>query len=276
MINVIISGIAGRMGKRIAHAVYNDHQTTIIGGLESRNHSCIGQDIGEVTGIGRLGLKVTDDVESLWDKGDVVIEFSSVEATLSHMCMASERKKAMVVGTTGFTDAQHDEIRELTKNFPCVMSPNMSVGVNILLKILGETARFLKNDFDVEIIEAHHHLKKDAPSGTAMRIAEVLAGALDRNLEEVAVYGRKGMVGERKRNEIGIHSVRGGDIVGNHTVLFAGEGESIEITHRAHSRDTFAMGAFKAAKFVVEAKDGLYGMNDVLQFTKKQLRRKSD
>ena len=276
MINVIISGIAGRMGKRIAQTIHNDPQTTIIGGLESRNHSCVGQDVGEVAGIGRLGLKITDDPKSLWEKGDVIVEFTSVEATLSHVNMAAECRKAMVVGSTGFTEAQRVEIESLSKNFPCVMAPNMSVGVNILLKILGETARFLKDDFDVEIIEAHHHLKKDAPSGTAMRIAKVLADALDRNLEEVAVYGRKGMLGERKRSEIGIHSIRGGDIVGNHTVLFAGEGESIEITHRAHSRDTFAMGACKAAKFVVDAENGLYNMNDVLQFTKKRLRRKRD
>jgi len=265
MIDVIISGIGGRMGKRIAHTVHNDPKTTIIGGLEIRNHPAVGQDVGVFAGIGRLQLKVTDNVESLWDKGDVVVEFSSVDATLDHMRLAAERRKAMVIGTTGFTNAQLEEIQDLTQNFPCVMAPNMSIGVNLILKILEEMARVLKDDYDVEIIEAHHHLKKDAPSGTAMKIAEVLADALNRDLSKVAVYGRQGMVGERKHNEIGIHTVRAGDIVGTHTILFGGEGESIELTHRAHSRDTFAMGAVKAVKFIVGAENGLYDMNDVLQ-----------
>lgn len=270
MIDVIISGIAGRMGKRIAHAVYNDPQTTIIGGLEIRNHPLIGQDVGELTGIGRLQLKVTDNVESLWDKGDVIIDFSSVEATLAHMRLAANRRKAMVVGTTGFTNTQMKEIQELAKNFPCVLAPNMSIGVNLILNVLQDMARVLKDDYDVEIIETHHHLKKDAPSGTAMKIAEVLADALKRKLSKVAVYGRKGMVGERKHKEIGIHTIRAGDIVGTHTVLFGGEGESIEVTHRAHSRDTFAMGAVKAVKFIVGAENGLYDMNDVLQLNRRK------
>jgi 4-hydroxy-tetrahydrodipicolinate reductase len=257
------------MGRRIAHLVHCDPRTNIIGGLEIRNHHTIGQDVGELAGIGRLRLQVTDDAETLWDKGDVVVEFTSVEATLAHMRLAAKQRKAMVVGTTGFDDKQMAEIRRLTQNFPCVMAPNMSIGINLILKVLKEMARVLKDEYDVEIIEAHHHLKKDAPSGTAMQIARVLAENLNRDLDKVAVYGRKGMVGERKQEEIGIHTVRAGDIVGTHTVLFGGEGESIEITHRAHSRDTFAMGAVKAVKFIVGAENGLYGMNDVLQFSRK-------
>jgi 4-hydroxy-tetrahydrodipicolinate reductase len=275
MIDVIISGIAGRMGKRIAHTVYNNPQTTIIGGLEIRNHPAVGQDVGELAGIGRLQLKVTDNLESLWNKGDVVVEFTSIDATLAHMRLAAKRRKAMVIGTTGFTDAQMEEIQDLTKNFPCVLAPNMSIGINLILKILKEMARVLKNDYDVEIIETHHHLKKDAPSGTAMKIAEVLANALKRKLSKVAVYGRKGMVGERKHKEIGIHTIRAGDIVGTHTVLFGGEGESIEVTHRAHSRDTFAMGAVKAVKFIVGAENGLYDMNDVLQLSRRKEKKES-
>ncbi len=257
------------MGKRIAHTVYNDPQTTIIGALENRNHPDIGRDVGEVAGIGRLRLNVTDDPESIWEKGDVVVEFTSVEATLTRMRLAAKERKAMVVGTTGFNDDQMAEIRDLTKNFPCVMAPNMSIGINLILKILKEMARVLKDEYDVEIIEAHHHLKKDAPSGTAMRMAEVLADTLKRDLAQVAVYGRKGMVGERNPKEIGIHTIRAGDIVGTHTVLFGGEGESIELIHRAHSRDTFATGAVKAVKFIVGAENGLYDMNDVLQLSRR-------
>jgi 4-hydroxy-tetrahydrodipicolinate reductase len=170
----------------------------------------------------------------------------------------------MVIGTTGFNTAELDELKSLAKRFPCVLSPNMSVGVNLIFKVISEMARTLGDDYDIEVIEAHHRLKKDAPSGTALKIAEVLARAVDRDLNQVGVYARKGLIGERKKQEIGIQTIRAGDIVGDHTILFGGMGERIELTHRASSRDTFARGALRAAGWVVTQPPGLYDMMDVL------------
>ncbi|HEB76676.1 MAG TPA: 4-hydroxy-tetrahydrodipicolinate reductase, partial [Nitrospirae bacterium] len=185
-------------------------------------------------------------------------------STIQNLRAASEKGKAMVIGTTGFSKEDLQEISALVRSIPCVMAPNMSVGVNLLFKVLRDVATVLGDDYDIEIIEAHHRMKKDAPSGTAIRLAEVVAGALGRNLDEVAIYARKGLIGERGRKEIGIQTVRGGDIVGEHTVMFAGTGERIEIVHRASSRDTFAAGAVRAALWVYGRSAGLYDMLDVL------------
>jgi 4-hydroxy-tetrahydrodipicolinate reductase len=170
----------------------------------------------------------------------------------------------MVIGSTGFSPEEMEEIRDLTGNVPCVLAPNMSVGVNVLFKVIRTVAEILGDDYDVEILEAHHHLKKDAPSGTAMKMAHIIAEALGRDLDEVGIYERKGLIGERPRREIGIQTLRAGDIVGEHTVLFGAVGERLELIHRAHSRDNFAKGAIRAAKWVVEQKPGLYDMQDVL------------
>jgi 4-hydroxy-tetrahydrodipicolinate reductase len=170
----------------------------------------------------------------------------------------------MVIGTTGFSAAEMEEVKVLARQVPCVCSPNMSVGVNLMYKVIGEMAKTLGDEYDIEVIEAHHRLKKDAPSGTALRIAEVLARAVNRDLNQVGVYARKGLIGERKKGEIGIQSIRAGDIVGDHTILFGGMGERIEVTHRASSRDTFARGALRAARWVVRQPSGLYDMTDVL------------
>jgi 4-hydroxy-tetrahydrodipicolinate reductase len=186
------------------------------------------------------------------------------EASLEHIRTCAELGKAAVIGSTGFSPDQLSKLAKEVQKIPCVLSPNMSIGVNLCFKILAEVAKTIGEDYDMEIVEAHHRMKKDAPSGTAMKMAQVIAQAVNRNLDEVGVYARKGMIGERSKKEIGIQTLRAGDIVGEHTVMFAGKGERIEITHRAHSRDTFAAGAVRAAKWVVGQKPGLYDMQDVL------------
>jgi 4-hydroxy-tetrahydrodipicolinate reductase len=196
--------------------------------------------------------------------GDVLIDFTLPEASLDHIRECAEHGKPAVVGSTGFSKEQLAEIGKYAQKIPCVVSPNMSIGVNLCFKILEEIAKTIGEDYDMEIVEAHHRMKKDAPSGTAMKMAQVIAHAVNRNLDQVGVYARKGMIGERSKKEIGIQTLRAGDIVGEHTVMFAGKGERIELTHRAHSRDTFAAGAVRAAKWVVGKKPGLYDMQDVL------------
>jgi 4-hydroxy-tetrahydrodipicolinate reductase len=225
----------------------------------------IGKDAGEVAGAGALGVKVADNLSEVIGKGDVAINFSAPkEAALAHLRTAVENGKPMVVGTTGFTPEEMGTIRELTSRIPCVMAPNMSVGINVLLKLVRDAASVLGDDYDVEVIETHHHFKKDAPSGTANRIAQVIVEALDRNLEEVGIYGREGIVGERPSKEIGVHAVRAGDIVGDHIVLFGGIGERLEITHRTQSREPFVRGALRAAKWVISASKGLHDISEVL------------
>jgi 4-hydroxy-tetrahydrodipicolinate reductase len=198
------------------------------------------------------------------EQGEVVIDFSAPASSLANLAQVAQRKRAMVIGTTGFTSQQTGELNRLAQQVSCVFSPNMSVGVNVLFKTLAEIAKTLGDEYDIEVIEAHHRLKKDAPSGTAMKIAEVLARAMNRDLGQVGVYERHGMIGERTRNEIGVQTIRAGDIVGDHTILFGGMGERIEVTHRAHNRDAFARGALRAARWVVAQPPGLYDMLDVL------------
>jgi 4-hydroxy-tetrahydrodipicolinate reductase len=236
----------------------------IVGALEHKNHNRAGTDVGEVIGTGKMNVLLSDTIESIKEKADVLIDFSAPEASLEISGVAAERNIAMVIGTTGFKKDDIAEIQSRCKNVACVLAPNMSVGINLLLKTLKDIANVLGDDYDVEVIEAHHRLKKDAPSGTALRIAHVLAEALNRNLEETAVYTRKGIIGKRTTKEIGIQTIRAGDIVGEHTVLFGGLGERIEVTHRASSRDTFARGALKAALWVSKQPPGFYDMQDVL------------
>ncbi|HHN64466.1 MAG TPA: 4-hydroxy-tetrahydrodipicolinate reductase [Nitrospirae bacterium] len=265
MINVTVAGVAGRMGSRIASLCIEHPDINLVGAFERKGHERIGEDVGLLLGKGVLNIPVVDDIQSVIDNTDVIIDFTSVGSTLHNIRVASEAKKAMVIGTTGFSKEDLKEITALSRSIPCVMAPNMSVGVNLLFRILGDIAKVLGDDYDVEIIEAHHRMKKDAPSGTALKIADIIATALGRNLEEVAVYARKGLIGERERKEIGIQTIRAGDIVGEHTVLFGGLGERIEIIHRASSRDTFARGAIRAALWVYGKEPGLYDMLDVLE-----------
>lgn len=264
MITVIVAGCAGRMGSRLVALIKESTTLTLIGAIEGKGHVAIGEDVGELAGCGLAGVTVGDDLSAIIERSEVVIDFSAPAATLAHLRIAARHRRAMVIGTTGFTTQELGELRTLAKSIPCLFSPNMSVGVNLLFKVLAEMARTLGEDYDIEVLEAHHRLKKDAPSGTALKMAEILAKAVNRDLEQVGVYARKGMIGERTRTEIGIQSIRAGDIVGDHTVMFGGLGERIEVSHRVQSRDTFARGALRAARWLVKQPPGLYDMMDVL------------
>ena len=264
MKRVIIAGVAGRMGRRIAAMVTDHKGLTVAGGFEMPGNACVGQDIGTVAGIGPLGVAIVDDVRSIIDQGDVLIDFTFHEATMELARFAAGQGKAMVIGTTGLTAENLAELKSLSRNFSCVQSPNMAVGVNVLFKAAAKVASILGDSYDIEIVEAHHRMKKDAPSGTALKLGEVVAEAVNRKLETVGVYSRHGMIGARTDPEIGIQTIRAGDIVGEHTVYFAGAGERLEITHRAHSRDNFAQGAALAAAWVTGQAHGLYTMFDVL------------
>jgi 4-hydroxy-tetrahydrodipicolinate reductase len=264
MVKAIVAGAAGRMGARIIHTIRQTEGISLAAAFERADHPAVGNDIGEVTGLGSLGLRIAPDLKSVLDVGDVVIDFTHHEVSVGHLRLAVEAKKPIVIGTTGFSGVEIETIQTLAREVPCVQAPNMSMGVNLMFKVVADMARVLGDGFDVEIIEAHHHHKKDAPSGTAVKLAQTLADALHRDLEQVGVYERKGIIGERRPEEIGIQTIRGGDIVGEHTVLFAGAGERLELTHRAHSRDNFARGAVKAAMWVVNQPPGLYDMQHVL------------
>ncbi len=258
MIRVIVGGAGGRMGRMIIRAIENTEGIEVSGGIEATGSPYIGMDIGEIAGLPKKGINMVGEIEKT--KGDVIIEFSTPEATISHL----KANKKMVIGTTGIDETGLKKIEDASKNIPIVMAPNMSVGVNTLFTIVEKIAPILIKDFDVEIMEMHHKLKKDAPSGTAMKIAQIIAQAMGKKLEDVAIYGRKGIIGERKNKEIGILSLRGGDVVGDHTITFAGMGERLEITHRAQSRETFAQGAVKAALWIINKPSGLYTMKDAL------------
>jgi 4-hydroxy-tetrahydrodipicolinate reductase len=264
MIKAVVTGAAGRMGSRIIHVLSTSEGIKLTGALERKGHAMLGQDAGGPAGIPATGIKLSDELASTLKAGDVLIDFTFPEISLEHLKSCADQGTAIVIGSTGFTKDHLAAVNEYVQKVPCVLSPNMSIGVNLCFKVLAEIAKTIGEDYDMEIVEAHHRMKKDAPSGTAMKMAQVIAQAVSRNLDEVGVYTRKGMIGERTKKEIGIQTLRAGDIVGEHTVMFAGRGERIEITHRAHSRDTFAAGAVRAAKWVVGKKPGLYDMQDVL------------
>lgn len=263
-IKVIVAGAAGRMGARLISLIDESKTFQLTGAVERKGHDAIGQDVGELAGCARLGISLSDDVTAIAGAADVLIDFTAPEAVLANLHAMALHRKAMVIGTTGLSTPQLAELVTIARSVPCVFSPNMSVGVNVLLKVVAEMARTFKDDYDIEVTEAHHRLKKDAPSGTALKLAKVLAEATGKDFDSVATYGRKGIVGERKQGEIGMQVIRAGDIVGDHTVLFGGMGERIEVTHRATSRDTFARGALRAAAWVVKQSPGLYDMQDVL------------
>lgn len=270
MVKVIVTGAGGKMGGRIISLISPLNDIKVTGAVEIAGHPLIGNDVGANLGLGKTGVNVCDRLADCIDQADVVIDFTSHEASLNNLIIAAEKKRAIVIGSTGFTSEEMKKVRELCGNSRCVLAPNMSVGVNVMFKVLEYCAGILKDDYDVEIVEAHHHLKKDAPSGTAMKMAQVIAEKLERNLDEVGVYARKGLIGERTKKEIGIQTVRAGDIVGEHTVIFGGVGERLEFIHRAHSRDNFAKGAIRAAKWIVNQKNGLYDMQDVLGLREKK------
>ncbi len=264
MVKIAVAGAAGRMGSRITALSREYDGLELAAAFERKGHKDIGKDVGQIVGIGDTGILLADSLEPMIGAVDLIISFTTVEASLEHLRLASAHGKSIVIGTTGFSKQDMEEVAEHTKRIPCVMASNMSLGVNLLLKILADIARVLGDGYDVEIIEAHHRMKKDAPSGTALKMAQVVADALNRNLDDVAVYARKGIIGERTPKEIGIQTIRAGDIVGEHTVIFGGLGERIEVTHRVSSRDTFARGALRAALWLHGKPAGLYDMRDVL------------
>ncbi len=266
-VDLAVAGAAGRMGTRIIACLADAPDLRLAAALEAAGHTALGRDAGDGAGVGRTGVTIVADPKTVITRDRVLIEFSAPGPTLEHLRLVADVGGRAVIGTTGLSAAQREEVAALGRRAAILFSPNMSVGVNVAFKVLAIMARALGDDYDVEITETHHRFKKDAPSGTALRMAEVLAEALGRDLERVAVYGRHGLPGERQRDEIGIMSLRSGDVVGEHTVTFGALGERLELTHRSHSRDTFARGALRAARFIVAQGPGLYSMQDVLGLT---------
>jgi 4-hydroxy-tetrahydrodipicolinate reductase len=264
MTRIAITGAAGRMGRSLIEAVHNTEGLRLTAALEHPDSTLLGSDAGELTGLGRLGVTLGADLAAVSDKFDVLIDFTRPEPTLANLAICRAAGRRMVIGTTGFSEAQKLEIAAAANDIGVVFAPNMSVGVNLCLKLLDMAARVLGDEVDIEVIEAHHRHKVDAPSGTALRMGEVVAAALGRDLASCAVYGREGNTGERDRRTIGFETIRAGDIVGDHTVLFAGTGERVEITHKASSRMTFANGAVRAAGWLMTHQAGLFDMQDVL------------
>lgn len=263
MLKVVIAGCSGRMGHALLEGVFADAELTLHGALDRADSSQIGRDAGEQFGKA-TGVRISHDVAAALVGADVLVDFTRPEPSLEYLAACRRAGVKLVIGTTGFSAEQKQLIEAAANDVGIVFAPNMSVGVTLLINLVQSAAKVLAEGYDVEIIEAHHRHKVDAPSGTALRLGEAAAAALGRDLEECAVYGREGVTGERDSNTIGFATVRGGDVVGDHTVLFAGIGERVELTHKASSRATFALGALRAAKFLKDRSSGLYDMRDVL------------
>ncbi|MCL6415442.1 4-hydroxy-tetrahydrodipicolinate reductase [Aestuariirhabdus sp. Z084] len=264
MVRVAIVGAAGRMGRVLIEALQASKEAKLKAAIDRPDSSLIGSDVGELAGIGKIGVELSGSLADKLDAFDVVIDFTRPDFTLANVELCRQHGKAIVIGTTGLSGEQKHQLKRAAEDIPILFAPNMSVGVNLCLQLLAMAAKSLGDDYDVEIIEAHHRHKVDAPSGTALRMGEVVAEALDRDLAECAVYGREGVTGERDPKTIGFETIRAGDVVGDHTVLFATEGERIEITHKASSRMTFAKGALRGAVWLQHKGTGLYDMQDVL------------
>ncbi len=262
--NIAIAGAAGRMGRRLIEACTNETNTTLTVAFERPDSTLIGSDAGELAGMSRLGVSILGDLEAVINNFDVLIDLTAPEATIKHLAACRAAHKRMVIGTTGISTDQRKIIEEAARDIAIVFAPNMSVGVNLTFKLLEIAAKVLGDNVDIEVIEAHHRHKADAPSGTALRMGEIVAETLRRDLSECAVYGRQGKTGERDRRTIGFETIRAGDIVGEHTVMFADVGERVEITHKASSRMTFANGAIRAAQWIMQKENGLFDMQDVL------------
>ncbi|WP_028229293.1 4-hydroxy-tetrahydrodipicolinate reductase [Paraburkholderia ferrariae] len=260
---IAIAGASGRMGRMLIETVLNSPDATLSGALVRKGSAAVGQDAGAFLGKD-AGVRITDDIEAVFAQSDCLIDFTRPEATLVHLEAARRHGVKMVIGTTGFDAPQKAQLATAAEQIGIVFAANMSVGVNVTLKLLEYAARFFETGYDIEIIEAHHRHKVDAPSGTALAMGEAVAHALGRSLDDCAVYGRHGVTGERDPSTIGFSAIRGGDIVGDHTVLFAGTGERIEITHKSSSRLSYAQGSVRAARFLEDKPRGLYDMQDVL------------
>ncbi|MCB1706867.1 MAG: 4-hydroxy-tetrahydrodipicolinate reductase [Halioglobus sp.] len=263
-VRIGITGAAGRMGRTLVDAISQVEGLSLTAALERPESSLLGADAGELAGQGKNGVSVVDSLSAVIDDIDVLIDFSVPDATLANLALCCEHKVAIVIGTTGFTAAQQEAIEQAAASIAICKASNFSTGVNLCFKLLDMAARVLGDDVDIEVYEAHHRHKVDAPSGTALSMGKVVADALGRDLDKVAVYGREGQTGARARDTIGFATVRAGDIVGDHTVTFAADGERVEITHKASSRMSFARGAVRAAGWLVAQDAGLYDMQDVL------------
>ncbi|MGE4268586.1 MAG: 4-hydroxy-tetrahydrodipicolinate reductase [Deferribacterales bacterium] len=264
MTRIAMVGAAGKMGRRIIALINEDERCTVSGALEHSACPFLGHDAGEVAGIGKIGVKITSDMQEALGDCDAFIDFTGAEVTMKNLDAYAKVGKPVVIGSTGLSAAQTEEVRKLGEKIPVLFSPNMSLGVNLTFKVLEMVAKAIGERYDIEIVESHHRLKKDAPSGTAMKMGEVIANVLGRDIEKDGAYCRHGIIGPRTDREIGMQTIRAGDIVGEHTVMFCGQGERIEITHRAHTRDTFANGAISAAVWVAGKPSGFYNMFDVL------------
>lgn len=262
-IRVAIAGASGRMGRMLIEAALKDDGMTLAAAFDQPGTPFIGRDVGELAGLA-CGVAIGDDPRAAIGAADCLIDFTRPEGALRHLDLAVELGRAVVIGTTGFSAAEKARIADVAQRIPVVFAPNMAVGVNAVFKLLEVAAHILNAGYDVEIIEAHHRYKVDAPSGTALRMGEVVARELGRDLAECAIYGREGVTGERLAETIGFSTIRGGDVVGDHTVLFAGLGERIEITHKAGSRMPYALGSLRAARFLAGRQAGLFDMQDVL------------
>jgi len=260
---IVVCGAAGRMGRTLIGLVSRNEQTVLAAAVEASGHAAVGQDAGELAGVGHLGVTIGADFAAVAASDAVALDFTNAGAALDHLGIAAERGTPIVIGSTGFTPPQQAELERLAPRTRCVVAPNMSVGIAVLQRLAAEAARAVP-DFDAEIFEIHHRMKIDAPSGTALALGRTVAAATGRTLAHDVVYGREGVVGQRPRGEIGILAARGGDVVGDHTVIFAGLGERIELTHRAQSRDCLARGAIRAALWLISQPPGRYGMSDVL------------
>ncbi len=264
MLRIAVTGAAGRMGKTLIEAASLSDGLELTAAIERPESSFIGFDAGELAGIGKNGVQLVDNVQAVVEQFDVLIDFTAPQATLANAAICSQAGKKMVIGTTGLSAAEKQQLSAAAAQSAIMFAPNMSVGVNLCFSLLATAAKVLGDEVDIEIYEAHHRHKVDAPSGTALRMGEVIADALGRDLKDCAVYGREGQTGARDANTIGFATVRAGDIVGDHTVMFAAEGERVEITHKASSRMSFARGAMRAAKWIAAQQSGLYDMQDVL------------
>ena len=262
MIRIAVNGACGRMAMRVTQLALEDPEFQVVCAMERPGHPSLGKDIGILAGKEAIGIALTSS--SLTGRPQVLIDFSEPKSSLERAREAANLGAALLIGTTGFTEEQKKDLQAIARRAACLVSPNMSVGVNLLFNLVGKVAKALGDEYDIEIVEVHHRFKKDAPSGTALRLAEKIAEATGRNLAGDAVYGRHGLVGERKKNEIGIHAVRAGDAVGDHTVIFSCLGERIELVHRATARDAFARGALRAAKFLAGRPPGFYQATEAL------------
>jgi 4-hydroxy-tetrahydrodipicolinate reductase len=264
-LGLIVCGVGGRMGGAVVRAAAQTAGVRLAAAIDKPGSARLGKDAGETSAAGHLGVTIGDKIEQHLKSSTVIIDFTSPEASLGYLRDATKKAVPIVIATTGFNSKQLAEIKRLSRRTPTLLSANTSLGVNVLISLLGRAAKMLGDDYDVEIVEAHHRFKKDAPSGTALALGRSVANALNRDLDKIGINGRKGIVGERSKKEIALLSVRAGDIVGEHIVIFGGIGERLEFIHRAHSRDTFARGAIRAAQWLAKQKPGLYGMQDVLE-----------